>query len=198
MKKKFWLGIAILFLAACSQTVSPTTRAASAVPVLLPTKMTPAPFPSEPAIDPTQEPTQPCGYQWARMPLPEVSQQFQNIFDEAGLPEIILRAEAFGENCLNSDLSVQRFLPMQTDLYLMIPVSDLQPETIGTWLEKVLTILEQGSLISLPGPMSASAYITLEFSANSEKLTLRLQRPQVFQPLDEGKHGLELYRTLVP
>jgi len=198
MKMKFWLGLIVLLLAACSPTLLSTTQAGETVPVSLPTKSSPVTGAVGTMTDQTQMPTQACGYQWAYQPLPEVSQQYQHLFDEAGISEVILRAEAFGENCLNADQSVQRFLPMQTDLYLKIPVSDLTPETIGTWFGKILPILEQVSPDSLPGPMSASAYITFEFTANGEIMNLRLQRPQAFQPLDEGKRGLELYQALVP
>ncbi|HWQ05445.1 MAG TPA: hypothetical protein VN452_08830 [Longilinea sp.] len=198
MIRKFWFGLIILLLAACLPSPTSTTQTGATIPVSLSTESSLATLTVESTNDRTQEPTQPCGYQWARQPLPEVSQHIQNLFDEVGLFEVILRAEAFGENCLNPDMSVQRFLPMQTDLYLGIPVSDLDPETLGTWLEKTLPILEQVSPESLPGPMSSSAYITYEFSAGDEKLTLRLQRPQAFQPLDEGKRGVALYQALMP
>lgn len=198
MRIYFWLGLIVILLSACSTTPSSTTQTGETAPGLIPTESSLVTISVATMNDRTQEPTQPCGYQWARMPLPEVSKQFQDLLIRAGLSEVILRAEAFGENCLNSDLSVQRFLPMQTDLYLMIPVSDLLPETIGFWLEKTLTVLEQVSVDSLPGPMSASGYITFEFSTNGEKITLRLQRPYAFQPLDDGKRGLELYQALVP
>ncbi len=198
MKIKFWLGMIVIFLSACSPTLLPITQAGETAPVIIPTESSLVTITVGTVNDQTQGPTQPCGYQWARQPLPEVSQQIQKYLVEAGLSEVNIRAEAFGENCLNSDQSVQRFLPMQTDLFLMIPVSDLQPETIGNWLEKTLAILEKVSVDSLPGPMSASAYITFEFSANGEKFSLRLQRPHAFQPLDEGRRGLELYQALVP
>lgn len=198
MRIKFWLGLIVLLLAACSPTLPTTPQAGETVPVSLPTESPLVTGTVGTMTDQTQEPTQACGFQWAYQTLPEVSRQIQQLFDKAGLSGVILRAEAFGENCLNTDQSVQRFLPMQTDLYLKILVSDLTPETLGAWFEKTLPILEQVSPDSLPGPMSASAYITFEFSANGENLTLRLQRPQVFQPLEEGKQGLELYKALVP
>lgn len=111
---------------------------------------------------------------------------------------VTVRAEAFGENCVNADGNVQRFLPMQTDLYLQTDLTDLSPEMVGNQVELIYTVLQQIPTETLPGPGSASAYLSFEFTAGQESIRFRVQRPQVMAALQAGNHGAELYNALAP
>lgn len=179
--------IILLVLAACSPVTQSTDAGMPSPP--------PANTPS-PAV--TELPTQPCGYQWAYQALPETGEQYRQAFDAAGMDGVTVRAEAFGENCVNADGSVQQFHAMQTDLYLAVDVNDLSPETIGSQVERLFRVVQEIPLEKLPGPGSASGYITFEFAAKSDKTTFRVQRPQIAAALDAGKSGASLYSALMP
>ncbi|TLN08757.1 hypothetical protein FDZ74_12075 [bacterium] len=199
MRVKIWMVLLAIALAAGAQAATPVAEGQLAVPHPTAAEVTQEPATVE-AHDatPLPEPTQPCGYQWAHQDLPEVSAQFQQAFDAAGLTDVTVRADAFGENCLNSDGSVQRFLTRQTDLYIQIQSADLSAETLGGWLEQILAIIGQIPAENLPGPMSASASLGFEFTSGEATKNLWLERPQAFAALEDGKRGVELYQALAP
>lgn len=164
-----------------------------------PTQAVASPSPSaELPVEATETIVQPCGYQWAYQSLPEVDSQFRQALDAVGMDAVTVRAEAFGENCVNADGSVQRFVPMQTDLYLQTGLADLSPETIGNQVEQIFSVLQQIPIETLPGPGSASAYMSFEFTAGQQSIRFRVQRPQVMAALQAGKHGANLYNALAP
>lgn len=192
MNKFIWI-VLLLVLVACMPNRENPDRA------IIPSPINPSASPTtELPLEATPMATRPCGYQWANQSLPEVSEQFQQAFDSAGMSGITIRAEAFGENCLNADGSVQRFLPMQTDLFLAVTVGELSPETIGSQIEQIMPIIQQIPTDTLPGPGSATAYLTFEFTANDEKIRFRVQRPQILEALQADKHGAKLYEALRP
>lgn len=192
MKRTIWLAV-ILVLSACSP-VNATSSPSVVPPFDIPT----ATLAVEISPDVMEVPTQPCGYQWAYQSLPAVSEQLQQALDAAGLDGVTIRAEAFGENCVNADGSVQRFLPMQTDLYFQAMLADLAPETIGSQVELIYAALQHIPIDTLPGPGSASAYLTFEFAAGHENIRFRVQRQQVTAALQAGNHNAELYNALAP
>jgi hypothetical protein len=94
----------------------------------LPETGQPAPDPTvpsdaQPALvteTPTQEITSTeCAFVWAREPLPDLSGEFDAALKEA-LPEASGYAEAYGENCINAQGEVVRFLAMETDYYVTL------------------------------------------------------------------------------
>ncbi len=199
MSVKMWMALLVIALASCAPATMTALEGGPAVPGSTATKATQESTPVEPRdATPLAEPTQPCGYQWAHQELPEVSAQFQRAFDEAGLTGVTVRADAFGENCLNQDGSVQRFLTRQTDLYIQIQSADLSAETLGGWLEQTLTVIGQIPAENLPGPMSASASLGFEFTSGTATKNLWLERPQAFAAMEDGKRGAELYQALAP
>jgi len=190
---KWILMILLLALAAC------VPAGGTLDGLVEPTQAVASPSPSaELPVEATETIVQPCGYQWAYQSLPEVDSQFRQALDAVGMDAVKVRAEAFGENCVNADGSVQRFVPMQTDLYLQAGLADLSPETIGNQVEQIIAVLQQIPIETLPGPGSASAYLSFEFTAGQQSIRFRVQRPQVMAALQAGKHGANLYNALAP
>jgi len=188
-----WILMILLFaLAACVPAGGRLDG--TAAPIL--EVATPSPS-AEPPVEATFT-SQPCGYQWAYQSLPEVDVLYRQALDSAGMNTVTVRAEAFGENCVNADGSVQRFIPMQTDLYLKADLADLSPESIGNQVELIFTALQQIPTETLPGPGSAAAFLSFEFTAGQESIRFRVQRLQVTAALQAGNHDADLYTALVP
>lgn len=151
-----------------------------------------------PAVTLTDTPTpqQPCAFQWANQPLPELSARLQELFDAAGLAEVTVHAAAFGENCVLPDGQVERFLPMNTDLYLEIPVEDLNDaERLGEQLKPVIETAADIPADWLPGN-GQIGYLGPSFLAGEGVQRLWFPFTHAQKVLADGLTGAELIQAL--
>ena len=119
----------------------------------------PRPIPPAPSETPLPAPTtavppdtQNCGYQWAYQDLPELSSSFQQSIQTLQ-PEAQAYAFAFGENCILNDGTVARFIPMETDFNITIPVGDAATEEdMGEWIVKIMQVIEAIPAEQIVGP----------------------------------------------
>jgi hypothetical protein len=137
-----------------------------------------------------------CGWQWAHQNLPEVSAQFLEALQAAGLPFETARTEAYGENCLGQDGSIIRFAARETDFYLTLTVADLTDEAaLGNLLEQTFSVFDQFPVSQTPGPNPG--YIGLTFKAGEQVQNLWFQRARIAELRSQNLSGAELYQALL-
>lgn len=156
-----------------------------------------APPPSAlPALPDAATPTiGPCGFNWARETLPDVSEKLIGYLKEAQLPVESAVAEAYGENCLYEDGSVAYFAAMETDYSITLSVSSLDDKAaLGELLARVLTTLQALPVGSTPGPNPG--YIGVTFQAGEQSERLWFERRRAEEALQQGLTGEQLYKTL--
>ena len=74
---------------------------------------------------PIPAPVSQCAYSWARRDLPDVTALAQAALDTAHITDTTIRAEAYGEECIDQITNIpQRFGAMTTDFYLTISAVD--------------------------------------------------------------------------
>ena len=157
--------------------------ACSAVPATPPTLA-----PAKAAPDP-----QNCGYQWAYQDLPELSASFQQSI-QALQPEAQANAFAFGENCILSDGSIARFIPMETDFNITFPVTDLTNDAeLGEWVVRVMEVITQIPAEQIVGPRPGR--VSLIFKSGDEQTGINFYIDQ-FQNLAPGLSHAEIYQRL--
>lgn len=133
MKTKTTLLFLTFILGACSTGVA-SPRALPAHP---PTD-TPHPPTSTATADVS---TTQCGYQWTYEDLPELTTQLDQTVKSL-IPNSTSRATAFGENCIDSNGQVVRFLAMETDFHVTVSVEALDDyETFGNWIAQVMQVV---------------------------------------------------------
>jgi len=137
-----------------------------------------------------------CAYQWATQPLPDIAKHLQIELEKAELAQIVLFAEAFGENCIDPTTNeVKRFLTMQTDFRITAPVISLQDETeLGQLLEKTLQVFASYSAGSFPGANLGDVEFT--FTMENEKRILRFPLKAGIDAYNLGLKGAELLMAL--
>jgi len=140
---------------------------------------------------------QACYFNWATQPLPELSSQVQSALEDAGLTGVAARAEAYGENCYDSQTNeVVYFAAMQTDFRVTINVPDLKDtERLGDLLEKVLIALDNFPTDKTPGPNPG--YVGVTFQAGGEELNLWFTVSQGIQVRQQGLRGDALLKALL-
>ena len=157
--------------------------ACSAVPAAPPTFA-----PATAASDP-----QNCGYQWAYQDLPELSASFQQSI-QALQPEARANAFAFGENCILSDGSIARFIPMETDFNITFRVTDLTNDAeLGEWVVRVMEVITQIPAEQIVGPRPGR--VSLIFQSGDEQTGINFYIDQ-FQNLAPGLSHAEIYQRL--
>jgi hypothetical protein len=137
-----------------------------------------------------------CGFQWAYNDLPNLTLQFDQAVKNI-IPNSISRASAFGENCVASDGQVVRFLPMETDFYVIFNVERLDDhETFGKWIAGVMSIVN-----GIPPEMLAGTkpgFVEFRFDKNTaESIGLRVSIQQ-YNETANGTTGEELFRMFYP
>ena len=147
------------------------------------------------ALEPTTDLIQ-CAYQWATQPLPEVSSMLQEQVINAGMDNISIIAEAFGEDCINPENGkVIRFIARQTDLRIRIKVNQISDkEKIGNQLAEMLEVITSLPPEILPGPQSGM--IEAVFTSSEGELILWFPRMDGEAALKEGKKGADLVSAL--
>ena len=133
-----------------------------------------------------------CGYQWAYEDIPELTAQFDFAIKSL-IPNSTSHTTAFGENCVGSDGQVIKFLPMETDFYVIASVDTLDNyETFGNWLAQVLQVVNGFPPELIVGPKPGFVEFRFEKSP-SESIGLRLPIQQ-YNETENGKTGEELFR----
>lgn len=174
---QFILALLMLTLAGCA-------------PPLNPPPDTPAPSnPQAPA------PESPCGWVWASQPLPDLSLSIENALRANALPNASARAEAYGENCVDSQGNILRFAAMQTDFYIILPAADLSDrDELGALLDATLAVLDQFPASQTPGPQPG--YVGITFQANGKELRLWIAPNRLAELRASGLSGAVLFEAL--
>jgi hypothetical protein len=131
---------------------------------------------------------------WAHEPLPELSNQFDTALKDI-LPQASGSADAYGENCINAQGEVVRFLAMETDYYVTIPVETLEDKgALGEIAEQVMSVLAEFPVEETPGPQPG--YVGIIFEAPADELRLWFPRRDAQAALESGLRGEELFNNL--
>jgi hypothetical protein len=140
--------------------------------------------------------TQPCYFNWATQPLPDLTSRVQAAMQAAGLTGIHARVEAYGENCYDA-LTNQAvsFATLETDFSVTVDVTDLKNmELLGNTLERILVVLDDFPTGTVPGPQPG--YIGVVFQKGNEDLRLWFLVTQGREARDNGLHGAGLLDQL--
>jgi len=141
---------------------------------------------------PTTTPTdEPCSYTWAYQDAPELTAKIESALRELN-PEVTIRVQAFGENCVHSDGSAM-FLAKETDLYIRTSVITLtDEEAFGNWMAQVLPIIVKIPENEFPG---GYGFVEFRFEKNdSESIFIKVQIQSYFNTEVQTKSGVELFR----
>ena len=181
MRKLFILLLAPVLLIACSMPLM------GAVVTRTPTYT--------PSLTPTVEPSV-CAWVWATKPLPELSKKVQTALEAAKLPVTDVSAEAFGENCVDSQTNqVTSFGAIETDFRITLQVKSLKDaEKLGSLLEQTLVVLDGFPTGSTPG--SQPGIVGVTFQAGKETTNLSFTVTEGKAARDKGLHGADLLEAL--
>ena len=135
-----------------------------------------------------------CAFVWARSPLPELSKEFDMALKDS-LPRASGSADAYGENCVNGQGEVVRFLAMETDYYVTLQVDSLEDHgELGNLIEQALNVLDQFPVKETPGPQPG--YVGITFEASGGLVLLWFTRLDAQAAMDNGLRGEDLYLAL--
>ncbi len=143
---------------------------------------------------PTQQ--QPCYFNWATQPLPDLSTQVQTAMETAGLSDVTVRAEAFGENCYDAQTNeAVSFGALETDFHIVVKVAGLADRNgLGNMLEKILVVMDAFPEEATPGPQPGS--IGVSFQAGSAELNLQFTAAEGKSTREAGLTGAALLDKL--
>ena len=153
----------------------------------------------EAGVQQTVEPTQDyestdCGFMWASNPLPELSGDFDKALKQVQ-PQASGYAEAYGENCIDNEGNVVRFLTMETDFHITLKVNDLEDkQVLGKLIEQVLAVVATYPPEETPGPQPG--YVGITFEAPTDKIRLWFIQKDGESAIKNGLQGAELFNTL--
>ena len=148
-----------------------------------------------PSLTPTVEPSV-CAWVWATKPLPDLSSKVQAALESASLPVTNVFAEAFGENCVDSQTNqVTSFGAMETDFRITLQVKSLKDaEKLGSLLEQTLVVLDGFPTGSTPG--SQPGIVGVTFQAGKETTNLSFTVTEGKAARDKGLRGAALLEAL--
>ncbi len=163
----------------------------------------PLPLSSEETVEEgtqqTVEPTQDyestdCGFMWASNPLPELSDDFNKALKNAQ-PQASGYAEAYGENCIDNEGNIVRFLTMETDFHITLKVNNLEDkQALGELIEQELAVVAKFPPEDTPGPQPG--YVGITFEAPTDELRLWFAQTDGEAAIENGLQGEELFNTL--
>ncbi len=135
---------------------------------------------------------QQCGYQWAYNELPELTEKFDQTIKTLN-PSSTSHTTAFGENCIAPDGQVAKFLAMETDFYVTLPVTDLSNyESFGNWIVQVMQVVNSYPPDMLAGPNHG--FVQFAFEKNEEERFGVRVPIQQYNETANKKTGEELFR----
>ena len=135
-------------------------------------------------------------FSWSYNRLEELSGQVQTALDAAGVTEANAYAEAYGEDKMSQRTgALCEFLAMETDFHVTLQADTLtDPEVLGTWVEKVLTVLDEFPPEKTPGPQPG--YVSVTFEMGEDSSTLRFRVTTAADARDRGLKGAILLEAL--
>jgi hypothetical protein len=143
----------------------------------------------------TVVPSQPegCAYQWATQEMPELSAQF--LADLQVLqPEAQGSVFAFGENCSQANSHIIRFIPMETDFNVTLPVSDIMDKAeLGGWIVKIMQVIDSVPPDQIMGPRPGRVSIGFESAGQQESLSFYIDQ---YHGLSPGLSNVQIYEAL--
>jgi hypothetical protein len=135
-----------------------------------------------------------CGFVWANNPLPELSDNFDRTLKNTQ-PQASGYAEAYGENCIDNQGNIVRFLTMETDFHIMLKVNDLEDkQALGELIEQVLAVVAKFPPEDTPGPQPG--YVGITFKAPADELRLWFTQTDGEIAIKNGLRGEELFNAL--
>jgi hypothetical protein len=137
-----------------------------------------------------------CYFNWATQPLPELSAKVQAGINAAGLTDVLVTAEAYGENCYDSQTNKPvSFGAMETDFHITAKVAGFtDKDDLGNLLEKILVVLDTFPTGKIPGPQPG--YIDVSFRTGSDELNLMFTVTAGKSARLLGLHGAALFEKL--
>ena len=182
------IGILTIFLfSACN---FPRTGAPAPTLAVVPNEA-----PAQQTVESTQDyESVECAYVWANAPLPELSDDFNKALKDAQ-PQANGYTEAYGENCIDSEGKIVRFLTMETDFHVTIKVNDLEEKkALGELIKQVLAVVAKFPPEGTPGPQPG--YVGITFEAPADELRLWFAQTDGEAAIENGLRGEELFNTL--
>ena len=150
---------------------------------------------SQKAESPQDFSTTECAYVWARESLPNLSQDFKEALQEVQL-QADGYAEAYGENCMDSQGNIVRFLAMETDFYITLEVDELEDkQALGELIEQILAVVAKFPVENTPGPQPG--YVGITFEAPGDEFRLWFNLLEAKSALENGQQGKELFEALI-
>ena len=137
-----------------------------------------------------------CYFNWASQPLPALSANIQAAINAAGLKDVSTNAQAYGENCYDSQTNKPvRFSTLETDFYFTVKVADLTNRSnLGNLLEKILIVLDTIPPGKIPGPQPGK--IVVSFQAGNQDLNLTFTVAAWKSARLQGLHEAPLFDKL--
>ena len=152
-------------------------------------------LPSPAAAQTDYPSSEPCAYVWASKDLPELTEELTTLYVPANIPDLQVRASAFGENCLNEDGSIREFLTRQTDLTYSLELGVSDRQVVGETIGKILEVLVKVPESQFPG--SNTGDMTFQFiESNGLLTTVRGGREELISAYQAGKRGADLLTFL--
>jgi hypothetical protein len=144
---------------------------------------------------PATAPYTECAWSWASQGLPELGARVEAAMQAAGLEDVRVSAEAYGENCLTAEGKVDHFAAMETDFRIKVPVTSLSDrQELGKRLEEILLVLDAFPAGSTPG--SNPGYIGVTFEKDGQELNLWFMRTVWETAREKGLHGAALLEAV--
>jgi hypothetical protein len=137
-----------------------------------------------------------CAYVWDIRSLPDATQQVQNALDEAGMENVKIVVEVYGESCMNTmDKSVTTFKALQTDFKVKTAAYDSKNrEKIGDLAANLVKVLSGFPPDTFPGTQSGN--VTIELQAGTTIETIRFRFRQASELVQKNIHGTALLDAL--
>lgn len=137
-----------------------------------------------------------CYFNWASQPLPALSANVQAAINAAGLKEVSIKAQTYGENCYDSQTNKPlSFSTLETDFYITAKVADLTDlSNLGNLLEKILLVLDTIPPGKIPGPQPGK--IAVSFQAGNQQLNISFTVAAGKSARLQGLHEAGLFEKL--
>jgi hypothetical protein len=167
------------------------------VPLLSPSSETTVEAETQQTVEPTQNyESTACGFMWASNPLPELSDDFNKALRKVQ-PQASGYAEAYGENCIDNEGKIVRFLTKETDFHVTLNVNNLEDkQTLGELIEQVVAVVAKYPPEDTPGPQPG--YVGITFEAPTDELHLWFTQMDAETALKSGLKGETLFNALQP
>lgn len=148
------------------------------------------------AVTPDTEAGGQCAYTWTTRSLPEVTDEVSGAFKRAGLYQVEVKAEAYGENCINTvTKSATSFTVVETDFRMVVKVEDIQnQEAAGELLQHIIEILISLPLDTYPG--TRMGYAGVRFTDGVDEINHWFELQAGKEAVEQGLRGAALVEAL--